>query len=1215
MANHEGKPIADVPDAESSETVKPEQEQRSEAEIKAEEENRERAKRLAADPLRRTLKRYYDQEVAKGDKGSEKYRRAYEEAAAENGKLIRYTLDLSGIYGGRNSAKPREYTTHADLIEDISKLPESVQDAIFASGNRITANAPQKIKSALDKNSQRRFEITRNRFITAPWDVEEGESLPSIVAIARKVRVNHLAGKIRQLDKISRPSAAQRVELDEAISLLQEEIEKLERKAPKPPAQLVPKPVPTPIPSLVRKSGREAVEDVSAWQDGNIIEDALGGARAVLNRLFRRRAAAPAPAVVSAPEQAPALPPTPAEKPEAVPVSPETILADSRKAYAQSDSRLQNFRSYFSRKNTSMDKVVDAIRAEYRQEDRDTDPRDLVERISSTLKAKDVLGNLDLTDPILEIVAETVQKKIAYEDTRNAISETLLEKKSLEIKALYAQQLGRPESDWTDTERNRIKQDIAANRGVDFFKTVIQNEHDLLETERLASLPPSVRERMTSLFRGSMSWWLKQDPVKRTILMSLVAGIVAAPVSAQAAGIAVGRRLAAGTFGPMAAAAVGKGVERFYGESAVNAREKENLDALAAQLNLDLADAEGDAKRINSVLQTIASLYEKDAKKFAKQKKHRALVKAGAMITTGFLTGKTVGWGAQFLEHGWGGGSAVSAIESHSAPAVTAADHAPASKIAAVDHAPTPEQPFRLVPNESPIEAKLPPEMTAAVSAQQAHIESIATVRTGEGAWQAVYRQLQERMGKSPKLDAAIQSETRRILIANNFLNKDGTATNIGIDHPGVKLILDKDNNIQPIEGGAGTTLYNFASRNHGSPTPLEKPVAPATHVQESKISSGETPDAKIVGSAHHTPQESAAAEESARLTAAETTATPKPPAHASLKVLEQSPSKAGFRTEEAIPDSAEEQGKLIAKHMGISSRSYASFEKARIGDFMDKMKGKHVGDTINYRGVSERITQDHIWLNKSFENFEEQGSESVKDGLFGEIFDNSSPLYARQIIGRYEELATGRDSLAAHIIPIDNNVAAQEIITAPKAAPSPAPSPEATPAPKPAPAPSPDRFAPRPEITSESARKFIPDRNSAVAKAVKSYNKEHIPGSVDLSISSEPAQQILRQMDFVTDTHRTIFGHARVGDFVKTITRHENDDFERSPISLTIPDETGDHAPLKISMTREHVWFMHAIRKLDADPGDLSQMTFARLFEKYGDKLIAAYDKIKEGK
>ena len=104
----------------------------------------------------------------------------------------------------------------------------------------------------------------------------------------------------------------------------------------------------------------------------------------------------------------------------------------------------------------------------------------------------------------------------------------------------------------------------------------------------------------------------------------------------------------------------------------------------------------------------------------------------------------------------------------------------------------------------------------------------MATVQKGEGAWQAVYRQLHEEAEKDPskfnlnsddlddaeKLKSILNKETARILAENDYIKPDGSE--IRISEAGSKIILGQDGKIS-IQGK--TYEWHAPAMEHGTGT------------------------------------------------------------------------------------------------------------------------------------------------------------------------------------------------------------------------------------------------------------------------------------------------------------------------------------------------------------------------------------------------------------
>jgi hypothetical protein len=114
----------------------------------------------------------------------------------------------------------------------------------------------------------------------------------------------------------------------------------------------------------------------------------------------------------------------------------------------------------------------------------------------------------------------------------------------------------------------------------------------------------------------------------------------------------------------------------------------------------------------------------------------------------------------------------------------------------------------------TPLETVKPvaPHEIAGPSSPDAHLEKLMTVRAGEGAWQPIYRQLEERLHDNPekfnltpedlqnatKVRSILNTETMKILLKEKFINGDIEKR---ISMPGVKVLLGDNGAIRVFDG------------------------------------------------------------------------------------------------------------------------------------------------------------------------------------------------------------------------------------------------------------------------------------------------------------------------------------------------------------------------------------------------------------------------------
>lgn len=366
----------------------------------------------------------------------------------------------------------------------------------------------------------------------------------------------------------------------------------------------------------------------------------------------------------------------------------------------------------------------------------------------------------------------------------------------------------------------------------EIFKRIIIDEHNLLLETKIESLV--LKEK--SIIRKGLDLWMRQGRSTRILISTaLITGLSIATGGAAAAGIGsaslfAGSRYVKGFASALAAQGIGKGVDWVFSKAFIEKVQKEAV-AEEAKAGEELSSGELTLEKIRK----IEINHRRMVEKLSKLERKKTLIKGAAMVITG--AGASIG--LNWLESAYGGGFK-SSFGASEEPLKSSVEMPPEDY--------NKFKPYEDVSTKHNVEALEEAAQTKAETILEDHnIENLATIKPGEGAWNAVYRQLENQLERDPakfdfkpeNLDNAekfkfLTRETNKILIDNGYIKSDGSE--IRIAKPGIKVFLNADNKIS-VDNGNGKLTYEWMkSKIEIAPAPhpdnLEAiPEAPAQEI------------------------------------------------------------------------------------------------------------------------------------------------------------------------------------------------------------------------------------------------------------------------------------------------------------------------------------------------------------------------------------------------
>lgn len=367
---------------------------------------------------------------------------------------------------------------------------------------------------------------------------------------------------------------------------------------------------------------------------------------------------------------------------------------------------------------------------------------------------------------------------------------------------------------------NNLELELKKNQA-EIFKRIIIDEQNFLLKEKVEGWPPKEK----GIFRKGLDLWMRQGRSKRILISTaLITGLSIATGGVAAAGIGsaslfAGSRFVKGFASAIMAQGIGRGVDWAFSKVFIDKVKEEAEEEEKREIS-EFYNGELTLKKIREIEEGRQQMMER----LAKLERTKILVKGAAMIMTG--VGASIGLG--MLENTYAG-SIKPIIPTEK----------PSSTLSLEDY-------YKIYGGKSPIEEGMEKSIAEISesnmeSASESHINQLAelaTIKKGEGAWHAVYRQLEERLHHNPskfglmpedlqdatKIKNALNAQTGKILAEQGYIKADGTE--IRISHPGVKVFLDNDNNIKLEDGGKLTGKWIPKSNIENKP-PVLTPAPP----------------------------------------------------------------------------------------------------------------------------------------------------------------------------------------------------------------------------------------------------------------------------------------------------------------------------------------------------------------------------------------------------
>lgn len=403
--------------------------------------------------------------------------------------------------------------------------------------------------------------------------------------------------------------------------------------------------------------------------------------------------------------------------------------------------------------------------------------RSAVRRIFGTEYKED-----DLPEDLKKLKAEYDEAKYAYCKDLIAAKKADLEKEGKSSEAL--------------------DKELAAYKFTELYSKIFLEERDLLQKAKIEAWPPKEK----GIFRRGLDLWMRQGRGTRILIstaaltgISIATGGVAS-AGIGAAAIFAGSRYVKGFASAIMAQGVGKGVNWVFSKSFID-RVKKEIEETEQKSKEEFSKSEMTLESIKAIEARRQQLTEK----LAKREIAKVIAKAGAMIGTG--VGASIG--LNMLENTYAGEvkSFLGIAEKPRAPEMSPEEYAKFKS-------------YENVSARHNVEAlKDAAKVRAEAILEEQHIENLATIKPGEGAWNAIYRQLENQLDKNPKkfglkpedLDSAakfkfLTQETNKILTDNGYIKPDGME--IRIAKPGVKVFLEPDNKISI--KGEGKLTYEW---------------------------------------------------------------------------------------------------------------------------------------------------------------------------------------------------------------------------------------------------------------------------------------------------------------------------------------------------------------------------------------------------------------------
>ena len=406
-----------------------------------------------------------------------------------------------------------------------------------------------------------------------------------------------------------------------------------------------------------------------------------------------------------------------------------------------------------------------------------------------------------------EISRKLKKLKFDYDEAKYAYCKDLIESKKTDM-----------EKEGKSGEES--EKELAAYKFTELYSKIFLEEKELLQKAEIEGWPPKEK----GIFRRGLDLWMRQGKYTRLLIStSLLTGISIATGGLAAGGIGAvtlfaGSRYAKGLASAFIAQDIGKGVDWAFSKILISKVKKE-LEETEEKSKEEFSKSELTLDGIKA----IEANRQQASEKLAKLERIKILTKAGAMVGAGVGASLGLNW----LENAYAG-----SLKSAAQTGMPPEDYEKFKS-------------YEDVSAKHNIDAlKESAEIRAEAILEDQRIENLAIIKQGEGAWHAVYRQLENQLDENPAkfglksedLNSAakfkfLTQETNKILVDNGYISPDGSE--IRIAKPGVKVILEADNKIKPINEGLTYEWTKpkaesvLAPRSEAPEVIYEEPAAP----------------------------------------------------------------------------------------------------------------------------------------------------------------------------------------------------------------------------------------------------------------------------------------------------------------------------------------------------------------------------------------------------
>ncbi|MFH1192828.1 MAG: hypothetical protein V1656_00720 [Candidatus Jorgensenbacteria bacterium] len=453
-----------------------------------------------------------------------------------------------------------------------------------------------------------------------------------------------------------------------------------------------------------------------------------------------------------------------------------------------------------------------------------------------------------IAEALAEALYDVEARKIDYEYEKNELAYRLRAEKEIELRKNFSESGNGSDTGLSEEEKTKFKEQLDHYAASEIFEKVVVEEYEALERARIESRPPRERGTIESVSRAFAGWWTQRHWLTRVAISTAVitAGIAVTPglgfASLSATAGYAGFRGGRGALSILMGQGAGKGFDWTIKGPLVRMGKKElaaTREALGEEFKEGLSSI--------NVLRGVEERYSKAREKLASTERRLLYAKGAVMMGSGMGTAMLAG---HYL-----GTPKIGEVTGEPAPGKPSVIHAKPSPSPIASPTPHPEVSPSPTPEPSPsptarpspeispspkpssspqidhetssqakivAEPKSSPKPTAdthpsgvprtETSAQpvgtkeiaeaekeSAELDNAAEIRKGEGAWQAVRRQLAYRLEHHPdkfaenahmkledvermaKTEAGrarlLDGRTAKILIDEKWASNDATPT------------------------------------------------------------------------------------------------------------------------------------------------------------------------------------------------------------------------------------------------------------------------------------------------------------------------------------------------------------------------------------------------------------------------------------------------------